>query len=376
MLQSVLCHIVSKNYSHTLLCMLLSSFFLAIQPLQGNAESLSLATQNVLPDIGQLSAPSSTSSYACNNQEMTAILKSTINTNNLILTPEYNINSGLRLSGSLASKVSDNFAVGIVPTLSLGKQELIINAGVGVTNNQRLILTVSQLRQKLDFSSLSGVSTENVIQHSGAISYQYLFPNSHLRQVNINGYISETKSSVIAEQTYFINTASLLTLWDDSQNIAGTSMARIQGQLMINPIPSASLKVDLSGQSLGYKNLTGSQYITRVTGHINWNQSLNKNLNFNIGFKSMASQDKYSFGISHKDKGRQKIGLNFVSVVGHGNTTNDKQIQLSYRYNFGSRYLSVKSPSHENIHRSTWSISLQDAVVNRPTFMPRYVVAY
>ncbi len=263
-----------------------------------------------------------------------------------------------------------------MPTLNFGKQELIINAGVGVTNNQRLILTVSQLRQKLDFSSLSGVSTESVIQHSGAISYQYLFHNRHLSQVNINGYISEIKSSVIAEKTYFINTASLLTLWDDSQNIAGTSMARIQGQLMINPIPSASLKIDLTGQSLGYKNLTGSQYITRVTGHINWNQSLNKNLNFNIGFKSMASQDKYSFGISHKDKGRQKIGHNFVSVVGHGNTTNGKQIQLSYIYNFGSRYLSVKNPSHENIHRSTWSMSLQDAVVNRPTFMPRYVVAY
>lgn len=83
--------------------MLLSSFFLAIQPLQGNAESLSLATQDVLPELRQLSAPSSTSSYDFNNQEITATLKSTIDTNNLIVTPEYSTDSGLGLSGSLAS---------------------------------------------------------------------------------------------------------------------------------------------------------------------------------------------------------------------------------------------------------------------------------
>ncbi|MGZ8982499.1 MAG: hypothetical protein ACXW11_00930 [Methylotenera sp.] len=360
---------------YKLIYKLFVGLILVFNASQALAEASFRTTQSDLPDLGQHAGPTNSLNYNVSTQAVGVTYKDTFNSNNLIVTPEFSQQNGFALSGSFASKLTNNFAVGFVPAVSSDKQELLVNTGFGLTNNQRLILTLSQLRQKLNFSFLSWPSQVEVTQNNGAFSYQYLFRNTQHSTLKINGYLSDTELPNLADRTNFTDTAAPLELWDDSLRITGSRVAQLHGRLLLDAGPSATLRLGLSGERLKYKLSTGGSGITRVTCRGEWNQSLSNNLNFKAGLKTMASQNIYNVGIAHSDKKREKIRLNFVSIHSHGGTPNDKQIQLTYSYNFGGPNLSSKRPSQENIRRVKWSSVLEDQVSTRPTFIPTYVVA-
>lgn len=53
------------------------------------------------------------------------------------------------------------------------KKELLLNAGFQVTDAQRFVLTIGQLRQYLNIGFVSGLEKTEMIQTGGGASYQF-----------------------------------------------------------------------------------------------------------------------------------------------------------------------------------------------------------
>jgi hypothetical protein len=79
----------------------------------------------------------------------------------LKIIPEYSQQTGFALGGNIAAPMTAHSAI-------------LLTADIDFAARQRLIFTLGQLRQNLDFNFRSGTAQAEVTQNSGAVSYQYV----------------------------------------------------------------------------------------------------------------------------------------------------------------------------------------------------------
>ena len=70
----------------------------------------------------------------------------------LVVTPQYSKLTGLSTTGSFAIPLTDNFAAGLLLTAGTDKSEIFINSGFRIDDKQRVIFSLGQLRQNLDYN--------------------------------------------------------------------------------------------------------------------------------------------------------------------------------------------------------------------------------
>ncbi len=345
-------------------------------------------TQDQLPDLGQPAAASGSLKPNINAQGGSLTWQDTLGGARLKLTPEYSKQTGFALGGSIAAPLTEHSAVGILLTAGGDKKEILLNAGIDFAARQRLIFTLGQLRQTLDFNFRSGVAQAEVRQNSGAVSYQYLLGYGLFNTFEVNGYLADTNSRNLSDQTYTTDTATLFELWNDPRRIAGGRVTGLQGKLVLAPMPGGTLKLGLGAERLQYDLLTGHDTNTRATGSAEWNQRLDNGFNFKASANAAAAQNRYSVGLGRNiDHGQ--LGLDLTAIRGRDNAPDDNLIQVSYTYNFGAGSTGtgrLGSNSGDALPMNTaalaaptptadWSRNLLDQVTQRPSYIPSQVVA-
>ena len=165
---------------------------------------------NSLPDLGTPAA--NTGSVQPNVHADGAGFAYQDNSNGSLfsINPQYNKQNGAAIGGSLATPIGQNTAAGILLMAGEDRNEWLINAGTDFNNQHRLIFSIGQLRQKLDFNFLSGSQKTQITQDNAALNYQYLFGQDWLNAAEMNAYISNTNSINLADTTYYTDTAAFL----------------------------------------------------------------------------------------------------------------------------------------------------------------------
>ena len=133
----------------------------------------------------------------------------------ITLSPQYSKQTGFSIGGVFAKSITDNAAIGVIFNAGADRNEWLVNAGYDINQNQRVILSLGQLRQNLEFNFQSGLEKTQVTQNNGALSYQYLLGKSWLNAAEFNAYISDTPSINLSDKTWYTDTTSLYELWND-----------------------------------------------------------------------------------------------------------------------------------------------------------------
>lgn len=316
--------------------------------------------------------------------------------NRLILSPTYSERTGFSLGASYATPFTDHTAFVLLLAGGADKKELLINAGFDLTESQCLIATFGQLRQDIDFSFHSGSEAAEMTQNSGALSYQFYLGAGRLNAFEVNGYLADTGSAVLADKTYTVDTATLYELWKDPRRVAGGRVTGLQGRLVFTPLPGGTFKLGLGGEELEYDYLTGADTTSRPTVSAEWAQQLANDYTISVGADSMAAMDRYTIGLSSILSGGQRIGVDLASLQGRDGVPDDNQIRLLYSCGFGGKALALtaNSPAAELARfqagtaphsppsakgaatsPSTWAKGLLEQVAHRPSFLPSQVVA-
>ncbi len=379
---------------------MLGSLFLSALVLPSVAQST-----DTLPDLGEPTANSGSVQPNVSAQGAGFNFHNRIDGKQITLTPQYSKQNGSAIGGSLASPVSTNMAVGVLFTVGSDKNEWLLNTGFDLTSNQRFILSLGQLRQKQDFSFISGTQKAQVRQDNGAISYQYFLGKTILNAAEVNAYISDTGSVDLEDKTYYTDTASLYELWSDPRRIAGGRVSGVQGRLVFTPTTQSTFKLGFGGERLRYDYLTGNDSTTRATGSAEFNQRLDHDFNLRASANAGASQSRYALGLGKRFTNGSQLGLDVANIQGRDNTFNDKQVMLSYTQSFGGHNSSgfFSSPmgmnaqtlntldasgtpinpaageavntTAPNASSQTWASALVDQVARRPSFLPAQAIA-
>ena len=310
----------------------------------------------------------------------------------LAITPEYSNQTGASLGVALASMLGDNAAVGILLNGGDDKKEMLLNGGIGIGQGQRIILSVGQLKQSLDFHFLSGTEKARMAQNSAGIGYQLQLGQEFLRYLEVNGYVSKTASRDLADKTFAVDTATLYELWNDPRRIAGGKIEGLQGKLGFSPLDGSLVKVSLGYEHLRYDLLAGKDSTHRPTAGLEWQQQLGNGYRLHVATESFASQNRYTLGLERgfaDAGGRHTLGLNLLGVQGRDGLGNDRQIQLAYSYAFGNGGAAaptglgaaMASPmpatqARESAGRNALpAADLLDQVATRPGYIPSRVIA-
>ena len=354
----------------------------AMQPQRAQAEGGSANTQETLPDLGRPSEKTANFNVTPSG----ATLSNTFDGKRLVVSPEYSQQTGLSLGGAFALPLGENAAGGLVATVGDRKNEVLLNAGLQLNPTQRLIATLGQLRQKLDFNFISGTEKAEVVQTSGALSYQHYLGEGWLNGIEVNGYLADTPSRDLTDKTYAIDTAALYELWNDPRRIAGGRITGLQGKLALTPLTGSSLKLGAGGERLEYDYLTGKQSTTRATASAEWSQQLSANLNLKAGADTAAAQNRFTLGLEQTHSDGWKLGANLTGIHGRDGAPDDNQLNLTLSYTFGAKGtkpatgLDGNGPAitgnraHTGRPAQAWG-NLLDQVAKRPTFLPSQVVA-
>jgi hypothetical protein len=247
---------------------LLAALLLAYPVMQARHAKAKSASANSLPDLGKPDRRNATVSPGPTG----LALESTSADKKFRLAPEYSNLTGLALNAGFATTFNDNSALGLLLAAGADKKELLFNAGYQFDANQRLLFTLGQLRQNLEFAFLSGNDKTQLSQNSGAISYQYRLGRGALSGFEINSYLSDTGSRELGSKTWYTDSADLYELWNEPRRIAGGRIAGLQGQMVLIPATNGTLKLGLGGERLEYDLSSGKDSTTRPTGSIEWNQ--------------------------------------------------------------------------------------------------------
>jgi hypothetical protein len=337
----------------------------------------SLNDFNALPDLGQPINKAKALNFDINEYGGSLVYKKNILNNKLSLNPEYLLNSGFNLGASLSYKLSDKLALGFVSNGMSGKNEFLINAGIKLSDNQRLIFTVGQLRQKFNLAMLSGIPDKYITQYSHAFSYKYLLPSLLDSSLKFNGYISDSQSQKFNFLSNTAETAELSNFLHENGMVVGSKMMGFRSQLLIHPSPYSQIKMAISNERIEYKIPMDNHCLTQYVSNIKWSQSLNSSLYLKAGFQQDDNQKRYKLGFEHLISNRQqKLGLNLVSVHNMSAMPDDKQIQISYSYKFGEKYSNPAIDWSTNTKNLKWTTSLEDKVVSRSSFIPSSVPTY
>lgn len=347
-----------------------------------NADLTSAATlynyKNALPDLGQPTILAKAFNYDINQDGGGLVYKTAVLKSKFILTPEYYLNSGFNLGASASARLSNKLALGFVSNDKSNKNELLINVGIDLSDSHRLIYSLSQLRQKQNFSLISGATEKYMTQYSHAFRYKYLFSNLPDSNLKINGYLTNSQRQDFNNKNTFEDISDSTNFLYGIQNLAGVRMTGLRGQLSIHPSASSKLKLALSSERLEFKLPTNDYNFTRNVANVKWSQSLNSNIYLNAGFNLNDSQKRYKLGLVHlMPKRHQKIGLNIVSIYNFGNCPDDKLIQVNYSYKFGGHFSSpLNINSYNSIKKVRWANDLEDKVVARSSFIPTNVPTF
>ena len=253
----------------------------------------------------------------------------------LVVTPQYSKLTGLSTTGSFAIPLTDNFAAGLLLTAGTGKSEIFINSGFRIDDKQRVIFSLGQLRQNLDYNFLSGTENIQVTQNNVGLSYHYFLDKYWVNTVEANGYFSKTQSQNLTDKNYYTDTSSLYELWSDPRRIAGGTVEGFQGRLIFLPTEKTILKVGVGGERLNYDVQTGKDTSNYVTANTEISQKIKPNLDLRASVDYTAAENRYAFGLTHNLGTDRKLSLDARAI--RGSTFDDKQIFLSYTQAFGKR---------------------------------------
>jgi hypothetical protein len=253
----------------------------------------------------------------------------------LVVTPQYSKLTGLSTTGSFAIPLTDNFAAGLLLTAGTDKSEIFINSGFRIDDKQRVIFSLGQLRQNLDYNFLSGTENTQVTQNNVGLSYHYFLDKYWINTVEANGYFSKTQSQNLTDKNYYTDTSSLYELWSDPRRIAGGTVEGFQGRLIFLPTEKTILKVGLGGERLNYDVQTGKDTSNYVTANTEVSQKIKPNLDLRASVDYTAAENRYAFGLTHNLGTDRKLSLDARAI--RGSTFDDKQIFLSYTQAFGKR---------------------------------------
>ena len=346
--------------------------------------------QSHLPDLGEPTAQSASITPNVNAEGAGFSYRDNINGKLLSVSPQYNRQNGAAVGGSFASPVGQNMAAGILLMAGEDRNEWLVNAGIDLSSHHRMIFSLGQLRQKLNFNFLSGSQKAEVTQDNGAVSYQYLLGKDWLNAAEVNAYISNANSINLSDKTFFTDTASLYELWNDPRRIVGGRTTGAQGRLVFTPTARTTFKVGLGAERLTYDYYTGDQSTTRATGSAELLQRLDHDFNFRASVNAAASQNRYALGLGKSFKDGSQFGIDVSTIEGRDGVFNDNRVQLTYTQSFGGNSPSINSPIANNLDFSnnpttpntakipstnTWASSLVEQVSRRPSFLPSQVVA-
>ena len=319
----------------------------------------------------------------------------TIDNKQFSLVPQYTKLNGLVVNSGMAVPLSEDMAMGFLLTAGSTKNEWLINTGLNMSEHQRVIFTLGQLRQKLDFAFTSGTQKAQMTQDNGALSYQYFLGRDWINATELNAYTSNTSSISLGDKTYYTDTSTLYELWNDPRRIAGARVSGVQSKLVLTPTTSTNLKLGFGGERLTYDYLSGKSTTTRATGSTELSQRLNDDVSLRATAITAAAQNRYSAGVANRFAGGS-LGLDVITIRGRDGTFNDNQLLLNYTHNFGGTPNSVAAPALGAHHSSatdpavaneqpantqslsskpTWASPLLDQVALRPSFLPAQVVA-
>lgn len=253
----------------------------------------------------------------------------------LVVTPQYSKLTGLSTTGSFAIPLTDNFAAGLLLTAGTDKSEIFINSGFRIDDKQRVIFSLGQLRQNLDYNFLSGTENTQVTQNNVGLSYHYFLDKYWINTVEANGYFSKTQSQNLTDKNYYTETSSLYELWSDPRRIAGGTVEGFQGRLIFLPTEKTILKVGVGGERLNYDVQTGKDTSNYVTANTEISQKIKPNLDLRASVDYTAAENRYAIGLTHNLGTDRKLSLDARAI--RGSTFDDKQIFLSYTQAFGKR---------------------------------------
>jgi hypothetical protein len=253
----------------------------------------------------------------------------------LVVTPQYSKLTGLSTSGSFAIPLTDNFAAGLLLTAGTDKSEIFINSGFRIDDKQRVIFSLGQLRQNLDYNFLSGTENTQVTQNNVGLSYHYFLDKYWINTVEANGYFSKTQSQNLTDKNYYTDTSSLYELWSDPRRIAGGTVEGFQGRLIFLPTEKTILKVGVGGERLNYDVQTGKDTSNYVTANTEISQKIKPNLDLRASVDYTAAENRYAIGLTHNLGTDRKLSLDARTI--RGSSFDDKQIFLSYTQAFGKR---------------------------------------
>lgn len=347
-----------------LICTNLALIFNCHSALADTSNKLNIT----LPDLGEPSLGSNNFDYNFDKTGGRASYKTEILNSKFSINPGYNLSSGINLGATAGTKITDRLALGFVPSINPNKRELLFNTGVDLQDNQRLIYSVSQLHQKLNFSSISGTTEKYSTQFSHAISYKYLIPNSSNSSLDLDTYVSDLEAQKL-------NRLDDISITTNPLTNAGGKMDGVRGQLSINPTTDSNLKFALSRERLRF--LANPDYSTQYLANVEWNKNLNSNLYFNAGVDLQNAQESYKLGLVQLMSQRnQKVGLNLIAIRNENIISNDNLVQITYSYKFGGLFSNPLTASRNTSNKSGWSNALSDKVTSRPSFIPVNIPTY
>ena len=321
--------------------------------------------------------------------------RSQSNSSLITLSPQYSKQTGFAIGGVFAKSITDNTALGVIFNAGPNRNEWLVNAGYDINQNQRVILSLGQLRQNLEFNFESGLEKTQVTQNSGALSYQYLLGKSWLNAAEFNAYISDTPSINLSDKTWYTDTTSLYELWNDPRRIAGAKVEGVQSRLVFTPTTKTTLKLGLGAEHLSYDLSLGKDTYTRATGSAEFNQRLDSGFNLNASANLASSQNRFGLTLSRSFKDGQLLSVDALAIRGRDNTFDDNLITFNFSQTFGGVKSNVAAMNMQDVEiksassnasqkdlanndanpKANWVSNLVNAVAKRPTFLPSQVNA-
>ncbi|CAN4265733.1 hypothetical protein MCERHM31_00072 [Methylophilaceae bacterium] len=328
----------------------------------------------------------------------------------ITLSPKYSEQNGFAFGGVVAGAISKNAAFGLLLNVGAERKEWLVNAGLDIDDRQRVIASLGQLRQKLDFTFLSGVDRSQISQNNGAFSYQFLMGRSWLNSAELNAYISDTQSIQLTDKNYYTDTSTLYELWTDSRRIAGGRVQGLQARMVLTPSAQSALRLGFGGERLNYDVLVGKEKYLRATGSAELNQQFANGYNLAASANFASSQNKFALGLSKTFNEGYQLGMNLAAIRGRDNTFDDNQITLNFTQFLGLSSASALAfnPDNKNLQalsppestsspakndasqkapinqswlalsdqpKPQWISSLVNAVAKKPSFLPTQVNA-
>ena len=362
--------------------------------------------QQTLPDLGIPEVNTASLQPNVNAQGAGVSYRDNINGKLISVSPQYSRQSGVAIGGSLGLPIGENMAAGILLTAGEDRNEWLVNAGVDFNNRHRMIFSVGQLRQKLDFGFIAGTEKTQITQDNLAASYQYLLGKDWLNAAELNAYVGDAESVKLSDRTYYTDTSTLYELWRDPRRIAGSRLIGLQGRLVVTPTDRTKVTLGLGAERLTYDYLIGDESTHRATGSAELVHRLESGFNLRASANTAASQNTYGLGLGRSFEGGSQLGLDLTAVQGRDGVFNDERLQLTYTQSFGGGQVSsavsgplqmadsgmnqwgsagtsvnaAPIPTATSSVASTspvsrpWTTSLVEQVSRRPSFLPSQVM--